>query len=693
MPAPDHIRRVSEGDPLSAERDGQILDLLGRECTGPGVVGDDAGFHHHTKARKGLVWFELTEAITYPGSDQTPYTDNPTRVFHDPATDLYGASTVAPWRIYAPGAPRDPVTGYYVGRTTFATGMRFAAFYNFQSDRWEMTFVDNKAEAITFTLLEDMGETLAGSALATINDYYRGYDPAEAGFRVYDPQGLFPRALNGAKGKATYDDRSDEYHITECQQMATVCGCTASADVASGDATWVPSGVEVMFPIVGQTPTIATVRNTFSDEMTSGQTVIIGWNETDDAWDVLEIKRLETRFWVITQTNWEAKAGGESHDKVSVKRCNIDGSSPTGAAFDMWLPDAGEMKPNVVVGEVLACGLMSDGSYICLSDYLDEDFYTIEWFSGTIANIREGWALCDGTANSAGNGGDGTDLSRRFIMCVGESQGLDDEDDVGDSGGHRWHGETENNHHDHPSHVHPPAVVAGAFDNIEGRSAQEDYSAGPKQATTETTTLVNPAEHDDHLHEMTVDVREAWDGNYNSDTEEFAPGATDEVQTLTFVGTPSAGTFTLTIVNFFGAGHPNNAPVTTDAIAWNANVAAIQTAIDNVIGAGNVTVASGDFGDASWDDGDEITITFDGGLYEGLPQTLIVDDSALLTDSDITVSRTTETGHLPLNEHLGGPHDGTTAAGADPHAGDNIDTDNRPPFYVLAAKQRIDNSV
>ena len=162
------------------------------------------------------------------------------------------------------------------------------------------------------------------------------------------------------------------------------------------------------------------------------------------------------------------------------------------------------------------------------------------------------------------------------------------------------------------------------------------------------------------------------------------PGAIDEVQTLTFDGTPSAGHFHLTF-NVFGSAE------TTGEIAFGASVADIQTAVDTLLGAGNLTVASDDA--EPWTDTEAFTITFDGGEFEGLPQEMVVADSTALVDSTINVTRTQETGHDSIVEHFGDAHDGETAAGNDPHDGDDRDSDNRPSFYVLAAKQRIDNSV
>lgn len=513
-----------------------------------------------------------------------------------------------------------------------------------------------KAECITFTTTEDMGYSESGSALAQIDDWYRGYDPAEEGFRVYDPQGLFPRALSGAKGKATYDDRSDEYHITECQQMATVCACVTYAAVASTDPTWVPSSVEVMFPIVGQLPTIASVRNTFSDEMSAATLVIIGWNETDDVWDVLEVKRKPSSIWVKTQSAWETAGGGDPHDKVLVKRCDADGSNETGSPGYIYLPDAAGRKPNVGAGEVLAAELMEDGLYICTSDYLDEAFGTILWWSGAVVDIREGWELCDGTNGTV-------DLSGRFLMCIDEG-GASDEDEIGDTGGHRWHGKTENNHADHPDHCHH-ASDDGLFINAiggatPGAPSTTDAPSGDSCAVTFFPAGIFNAPN-----------------NYSQGASQ-QEGVTDEVQTLTFNGGATDGTFTLTLDNDWGT------PVTTAPIAWNATSAQVEAAIDAATGEAAFVTMGGP--QIAWG-GEQQTVTFN---YLGAgapPHTLITYNLGGLTGGTptLTVERTTTVPVDDLVGHAGDPDK--------ENYNDGDDTDNRPRYYVLAAIQRIDNSV
>lgn len=109
-------------------------------------------------------------------------------------------------------------------------------------------------------------------------------------------------------------------------------------------------------------------------------------------------------------------------------------------------------------------------------------------------------------------------------------------------------------------------------------------------------------------------TRDVWKGvpviNATADTfDRVAVQGTDEVQTLTITGTPTGGTFTLTStitgtrtqsgLTFAG---------TTAAIAYNATAAQVQSALEAVLGVGNVTCAGGPF------PGTAVTITFVGQL-------------------------------------------------------------------------------
>jgi len=101
---------------------------------------------------------------------------------------------------------------------------------------------------------------------------------------------------------------------------------------------------------------------------------------------------------------------------------------------------------------------------------------------------------------------------------------------------------------------------------------------------------------------------------------------TSEVQTVTVTGTPTGGTFKL---SYRGRA--------TTAIAYNANSATVQAALEalSTIGSGNVA-ASGSLSSG-------MTITFQGALEKFVAQTLILADNSLTggTSPSVTIQETT----------------------------------------------------
>lgn len=131
---------------------------------------------------------------------------------------------------------------------------------------------------------------------------------------------------------------------------------------------------------------------------------------------------------------------------------------------------------------------------------------------------------------------------------------------------------------------------------------------------------------------------------------------TDEVQTMTTVdaGTMDGGTFTLSVP------HWNGTTVTTAAIAYNANAATIETAIDTAFAlvtpapkAGSITVGGTNLATS------DITLTYDGEEYEGRDWPLATVDAALVTDGGVaglvtaTFAETTKGGEAAGGEVAG----------------------------------------
>ena len=127
--------------------------------------------------------------------------------------------------------------------------------------------------------------------------------------------------------------------------------------------------------------------------------------------------------WAVCQSNWRYSGAypGTGCLLVSVKQCDdCDGSNPTGTAFDVLLARNAEGDLNLVTADVIAYVEAPDstpGSEICLciSAYMDHKLGSVMQSTDTVATIRPGWAVMDGSANSTMNGGSGINLVDHFV--------------------------------------------------------------------------------------------------------------------------------------------------------------------------------------------------------------------------------------------------------------------------------------
>jgi len=299
--------------------------------------------------------------------------------------------------------------------STSTDGCRGIAILNRQNHRFQIVEMETPADQINVTLAENMGYTTAGQAEVTLNDFYRGQSPllfwAEADIPVKDPQGLFPRALDGAKAKATYDSEDEEYHLVECQQMATMLKAKVdeASGVATSDSTFAVDTLKVMFPITGQDPengdlttdpTVVEVQNTFSREYEDNDDLIIAWNEEDDQWEDItpgdpgngQIQ------WAKVQSGFTNQAGS-SKRSVTVQECDVDGNNATGSTFTVYTPLRDNQDTALFTDYVVGWMEDPDGTKVIVTPCFDDPIGTIKMVNADSA-IRDGWRLCDTSATT-----------------------------------------------------------------------------------------------------------------------------------------------------------------------------------------------------------------------------------------------------------------------------------------------------
>ena len=233
--------------------------------------------------------------------------------------------------------------GYYSGASGIAV---------YRSDRggWEIVDIQYIAREITFTLTQSMGATVAGQATATVNSYAKGFNPSllSSPVIVYDPQGLFPRALvvggYGAKGKAVLDDRLNRYHIVECQQMALMLLCTSSGAASSGFIPITSAATVVMQPITGQTPiggpaasdpAVTGVYDTFSDDPPTGTLLVVAWNEANDRWECVRSGKQTVIEHGVVYTDYPSYEATYRRE-IEITLCDKAGENQTGDHFTAY---------------------------------------------------------------------------------------------------------------------------------------------------------------------------------------------------------------------------------------------------------------------------------------------------------------------------------------------------------------------
>jgi hypothetical protein len=257
---------------------------------------------------------------------------------------------------------------------------------------------------------------------------------------------------------------------------------------------------QVLLTVSAADDRYADIEDAETGHLTSGGSgsAQILWKETGTGSGKWAIVRLGTPAaesniaWAKVQAghvNFNAITGDPVR-LASVKLLDDDGDE-YGDAFDVYLPWASGKHPGLFAGDTIVvaqsvAGIPSSGfdEPVCLSDCSDDVFDTIKLFCGSTSDIPPGWALCDGTNGTA-------DLTGRFVMGL-DADGQSDENTIGDTGGYRTHGSSENNHSAHGQHSvtltmryvadSPDEVnmVADAYDIAHATEAHSDSDNRPR---------------------------------------------------------------------------------------------------------------------------------------------------------------------------------------------------------------------
>lgn len=237
--------------------------------------------------------------------------------------------------------------------------------------------------------------------------------------------------------------------------------------------------------------THAEIADEQCEYLVSGRTgsAAILWAEagTGVKWAVVRIGNAgDGPVWAQAQYNWHNAAGDDSYvtcDLYPRQDCDGDAIQTT---VQVYLPRGGSvLDPNVVQYQVLECVWDAlQERWIARGQYLDGVINkSVAMWAGDPTNLaseRPGWAL-------------GPIIGR---FPVGYSSGETDYDAIAKTGGHKWHGKTENNHPEHnEGHTHPPKYPDNCFPYLDGPS-----TAGIpiKEPLTIGAAIWDDAEHGVH---------------------------------------------------------------------------------------------------------------------------------------------------------------------------------------------------
>ena len=99
-------------------------------------------------------------------------------------------------------------------------------------------------------------------------------------------------------------------------------------------------------------------------------------------------------FWGKATANWTDN--GALCDHITVNPCDdCEGANPTAAVVTVLLPKADGQDPNILINDVLAYSQTTDGSYVCVSDYLGGGSGAVTYWGVAKTNWEDNGATCD----------------------------------------------------------------------------------------------------------------------------------------------------------------------------------------------------------------------------------------------------------------------------------------------------------
>lgn len=242
---------------------------------------------------------------------------------------------------------------------------------------FDVLWMERPALVIYFTLTQDTNTT-SGTTATWTNYFQQGDKQVAASGLVYDVQALYPRAKNGAKGVAVWNDRTERYEVVVCQQMGTLF--YASCD------TFCPSDSTVGITYLGHyqhslfnqdpnpAPTVAS--NFYGLAGRSGDMVLIVYDDVNNVYDIAQVTphllKNPTYYRIVCAGDGSSAKLQARGDKWYAYNCNEtydweDVSDGFGTVFDA--------VNNLVVGNPVLLGF-TQVLVLCTGDSHTENLPT-----------------------------------------------------------------------------------------------------------------------------------------------------------------------------------------------------------------------------------------------------------------------------------------------------------------------------
>ena len=122
---------------------------------------------------------------------------------------------------------------------------------------------------------------------------------------------------------------------------------------------------------------------------------LVDHNGVNVQWLLIDRGTGETEvFWGKATANWTDN--GALCDHITVNPCDdCEGANPTAAVVTVLLPKANLQDPDLVTNDVLAYVATTDGSYVCVSDYLESGEGDKTYWGVAKTNWEDNGASCD----------------------------------------------------------------------------------------------------------------------------------------------------------------------------------------------------------------------------------------------------------------------------------------------------------